>query len=80
MLGWEYPPFLNGGLGVATTGIAQALAETLSLQLIVPRAQTNLNPRAFDLIGLTEQPPRRIKNQRRVEKRKGSARSAGTSI
>ncbi|MEO1384603.1 MAG: hypothetical protein AAFV78_15375, partial [Bacteroidota bacterium] len=48
MLGWEYPPYINGGLGIATTGLAAALGEITPLQLIVPRAQVDLNPYAFD--------------------------------
>ena len=37
MLGWEYPPFINGGLGVACAGLCDALSELVSMTLIVPK-------------------------------------------
>lgn len=36
MLGWEYPPRICGGLGVACHGLAEELAKRVSLRLIVP--------------------------------------------
>ncbi|MDX2286757.1 MAG: glycosyltransferase [Bacteroidia bacterium] len=38
MLGWEYPPAVNGGLGVATQGLAEALAGYADIVLMTPRA------------------------------------------
>jgi len=36
MLGWEYPPNVSGGLGIATHGLAEALSQYVDLQLILP--------------------------------------------
>ncbi|MEN8784091.1 MAG: glycosyltransferase family 4 protein [Akkermansiaceae bacterium] len=36
MLGWEFPPYINGGLGVACEGLAHALAANTDLSLILP--------------------------------------------
>ncbi len=34
MLGWEYPPHINGGLGTACAGITKALSKFLDMDLI----------------------------------------------
>jgi hypothetical protein len=39
MLGWEYPPFYNGGLGLASQGLAEALAAQTDLTLVLPRGR-----------------------------------------
>lgn len=52
MLGWEYPPFINGGLGIACAGLCNALAEYAEITLIVPKiseAQKNEKIRAIGL-------------------------------
>jgi hypothetical protein len=36
MLGWEFPPLFNGGLGVATYGIVKALSRQAEVRLILP--------------------------------------------
>ncbi len=36
MLGWEFPPLVNGGLGVATYGIVKALRSLVDIKLIIP--------------------------------------------
>lgn len=38
MLGWEFPPFVHGGLGVACHGLAAALASRLPLTLALPHS------------------------------------------
>jgi glycosyltransferase involved in cell wall biosynthesis len=38
MLGWEYPPFISGGLGTACEGLTTALARTgVGIDFVVPR-------------------------------------------
>ena len=37
-LGWEFPPMVNGGLGVACLGLSKALASKVELSVIVPKA------------------------------------------
>ena len=41
MLGWEFPPFVNGGLGVASHGLAEALSPHIDLNILVPRADSS---------------------------------------
>jgi len=57
MLGWEFPPIINGGLGVACEGLGRALSGKVNLTFIVPQT----NPAYFldqvDLIGLNHQSP-----------------------
>lgn len=36
MLGWEFPPQISGGLGVACEGLAKALSEDTELSLFLP--------------------------------------------
>ncbi len=55
MLGWEYPPYINGGLGVASQGLAEAMGEFVNLQLVVPQAQGIAHSRA-EIMGLDQIP------------------------
>ncbi len=50
MLGWEFPPYLNGGLGVATVGLAQALAPLNDLTLLVPRSNSSYRAEGYRLL------------------------------
>jgi hypothetical protein len=36
MLGWEFPPAMAGGLGVASAEIARSLSQKVDLQLLTP--------------------------------------------
>jgi len=38
MLGWEFPPLITGGLGVACDGLSRALADHLDLTFLLPNA------------------------------------------
>ncbi len=38
MLGWEYPPFINGGLGVACAGLCNSLSKHVEITLILPKS------------------------------------------
>ncbi|MDB6079812.1 MAG: glycosyl transferase group 1 [Akkermansiaceae bacterium] len=51
-LGWEFPPLINGGLGVACLGLSAALAKHVSLRVIVPRSAPDVNFDNFTLTGL----------------------------
>lgn len=46
MLGWDYLPALNGGLGVATQALKQSLSEKVELDYVVP----HMNPSSLDLM------------------------------
>lgn len=52
MLGWEFPPLINGGLGVACLGLARALSKQVDLQVIVPRSDPDTSFDRFRLTGL----------------------------
>jgi len=53
-LGWEFPPLINGGLGIACYGLSKALAKLVDLKIIVPMsdAGTNYQQEGFSLTGL----------------------------
>ncbi len=51
-LGWEFPPLINGGLGVACLGISKALAKKVDLHVIVPKAAPEAHFDGFGLTGL----------------------------
>ena len=53
MLGWEFPPFLNGGLGVASMGLGEALGKYADVQMIVPQSGSD-SSRQINLTGLNE--------------------------
>jgi glycosyltransferase involved in cell wall biosynthesis len=52
MLGWEFPPLINGGLGVACHGIAKALSKKADVHLIIPKADPSFVVQNVTLIGL----------------------------
>ncbi|MDW3648148.1 MAG: glycosyltransferase family 4 protein [Bacteroidia bacterium] len=54
MLGWEYPPLINGGLGLASMGLAEALSELTSVQLILPNSQADSDEQKIKIIGLDQ--------------------------
>lgn len=51
-LGWEFPPLINGGLGVACLGLSRALAKYVDLTVIVPKADPEASFKGFELRGL----------------------------
>ena len=51
-LGWEFPPLINGGLGVACMGISKALAKKVDLSVIVPKAKPGAEYEGFSLTGI----------------------------
>ena len=51
-LGWEFPPLINGGLGVACMGISRALSQKVELNVIVPKAAPDAKYDGFELMGV----------------------------
>ncbi len=51
-LGWEFPPLINGGLGVACLGLSQALAKSVDLTVLVPMCSPEAEFGNFTLRGL----------------------------
>jgi glycogen(starch) synthase len=52
MLGWEFPPIISGGLGVACLGLAKALSQHTDLTIILPKSDPNFVVENVELIGL----------------------------
>ncbi|MDX2189046.1 MAG: glycosyltransferase family 4 protein [Bacteroidota bacterium] len=52
MLGWEFPPLINGGLGVATSGLSKELSKLVDLSLILPKSDINYVLKNVETIGL----------------------------
>ena len=57
MLGWEFPPLVNGGLGVACYGLAKALAKKVRLQVMVPKVDGLPADDGFSLLGMNRVTP-----------------------
>lgn len=54
MLGWEFPPLINGGLGVACKGLGDALSQYLNVTMMIPQAAlelVNMPDTGVELIG-----------------------------
>lgn len=52
MLGWEFPPLFNGGLGIATYGIVKALCRQADIRLIIPSSSGDSVLPNVNVIGL----------------------------
>lgn len=52
MLGWEFPPYINGGLGLACQGIGEALAQYLNVTMVIPRTTVPDEPGGMGFVGL----------------------------
>ncbi len=53
-LGWEFPPLINGGLGVACLGLSRALAKHVDLTVVVPKSSPDADFKDFELRGLNQ--------------------------
>ncbi len=60
-LGWEFPPLINGGLGVACLGLARALAKSVDLTVVVPKSCPESDMGNFALRGLNHLAAEQIK-------------------
>jgi glycosyltransferase involved in cell wall biosynthesis len=52
MLGWEFPPVINGGLGVACHDLSVAMAEFVDLTMIVPKTSPEFKVKNLQLLGV----------------------------
>jgi len=52
MFGWEFPPVISGGLGVATLGLCKAMAPLADVLMIIPKNVPNFNIPNIELVGL----------------------------
>ena len=63
MLGWEFPPIINGGLGVACLGMAKAMSKTAKVSIILPQTDPDFAVENVDLIGLNNLDIEQLKQQ-----------------
>lgn len=63
MLGWEFPPIINGGLGVACLGMAKALSKVADVSIILPKTDPNFIVENVELIGLNNVDVEALKSQ-----------------
>lgn len=61
MLGWEFPPIINGGLGVACLGISKALSRHVHQQIILPKSDPSIMLSNAQVIGLNEKTNIRVR-------------------
>jgi len=52
MFGWEFPPVINGGLGVACLGLCKAMAPMVKLKMVIPKTSPDYAVNYMELIGL----------------------------
>ncbi|MGZ3903953.1 MAG: glycosyltransferase family 4 protein [Bacteroidia bacterium] len=52
MLGWEFPPIINGGLGVACHDLSSALSEFADITMVVPKSSPGFKVRNVNLVGI----------------------------
>ncbi|MBA3899172.1 MAG: glycosyltransferase [Bacteroidetes bacterium] len=52
MLGWEFPPVINGGLGIACHDLSVALTEFANVNMIIPKAIHGAYHDKLNVIGL----------------------------
>ncbi len=62
MFGWEFPPVISGGLGVATLGLCKALAPLADVKMIIPKSIPDFNIPNIELIGLNSITGRQLKD------------------
>lgn len=65
-LGWEFPPLINGGLGIACLGLSRALAKQVDLRVVVPKSSPDASFDGFTLTGLNNL---RVEELEKVETR-----------
>ncbi len=52
MLGWEFPPIINGGLGIACHDLSAALSKMANITMIIPKSSPEFKMKNVNLIGL----------------------------
>ncbi len=57
MLGWEFPPIINGGLGVACHDLSAAMSDVSDITMIVPKSSKGYKVRNVNLLGINNIDP-----------------------
>jgi glycogen(starch) synthase len=52
MLGWEFPPIINGGLGVACHDLSSAMANLADITMVVPKSSLDFKVKNMKLVGI----------------------------
>jgi len=52
MLGWEFPPIINGGLGVACHDLSAAMSELAEVTMVVPKTSPGFKVKKVNLVGI----------------------------
>jgi glycogen synthase len=52
MLGWEFPPIINGGLGVACHDLSAAMSHIADITMIVPKTSPGYKIKNMNLVGI----------------------------
>lgn len=76
MLGWEFPPVINGGLGVACLGIAKSLSEYVDLTIILPKTDPDFIVDKVGLIGLNNIDLRALLQSEKIVKESKTTKTA----
>lgn len=66
-LGWEFPPLINGGLGVACQGLSQALAKLVDLHVVLPKAEGSPDHDGFQISSLHHASCERSQTENKTE-------------
>lgn len=52
MLGWEFPPVINGGLGVACHDLSSAMSDLANITMVVPKSSLDFKMKNMNLVGI----------------------------
>jgi glycogen synthase len=63
MLGWEFPPIINGGLGVACHDLSSAMSEFADITMVVPKTSPEFKMKNMTLVGINNLDPGLFENQ-----------------
>jgi glycogen(starch) synthase len=61
MLGWEFPPIINGGLGVACHDLSSAMSDLADITMIIPKSSEGFKMKNMNLIGINNIDPAAFK-------------------
>lgn len=52
MLGWEFPPIINGGLGIACHDLSSAMSPLTNITMVVPKSSPGFKMKNMNLVGI----------------------------
>lgn len=62
MLGWEFPPIINGGLGIACHDLCASMSKHAQVTMIIPRSSPGFKMQNVNLVGLNMIDPRTLRD------------------